>query len=189
MTTLVEVKDLKKLDKPLLEELKRYTFKYDGWMLPCMNQILRGYAKTAVWNSVTGDVAYEKKPLAYSEASAVIARDESGEILGWAFVRHPQKRTSERILEWNHSTFKWEWNGKFRYAGRRSDFMVFVRNKHRKKGVARALLIVAYYNFGKLDAYPHDRASEKFYDKNKKFVVANHTDELGHYDYKLREVA
>lgn len=75
-------------------------------------------------------------------------------------------------------------------GGARPDFMVFVKEGHRKKGLARKLLIGAYAVYGKVDVYPHDDLSRSFFGRNKRFCVLHDTSHT-HFNrakYASREV-
>ena len=117
--------------------------------------------------------------LSYSKAHVLLAWSEDGTLMGWALVRHPQRRLAIKI-PWN------PWRKA--YGGRRSDFNVYVKSKFRQRGVAKDLLLVAYNNFGRLDAYPHDKQSCSFYSKMKKFVTANVTNGWRTPEFHAREI-
>lgn len=175
--TFVEVRDLRSLEPGLLRELKRHTFGEEGWMCSSVDQILRGYA--AEWPDYN---------ISYARGHALIARDENNKIMGWGLVRHPRRRLAIKDYSYNFALHKMVWNGRYIYAGRRSDFMVYVRESHRRRGLARLCLLVAYNNFGRVDVYPHDTASDRFYERNSKFVTAYNTSRFGTAQFDSREI-
>lgn len=164
----VEVHDLKHLDPRFLKrELFPYSFREVGWMVSNIQQILRGYDETR-----------PDYKLSYNKAHILVARDDDGDVLGWACVRHPSRRVRVQICR-----------GDFAYAGRRSDFVVYVKNKYRRQGVARNLLLSAYNNWGRLTVFPHDSKSISFYNANRRFVTARNTNHFGSADFAAFEVA
>ncbi len=185
---LVEVMDLKEVPKSVLRQLRKASFGDGGWMCSLIDQLQEGYVTLAEWVSegrFEGHVKSWKQELNYSRAHALIARDEDGQFLGWALVRHPRKIVKAKVSEWEKEHYG---VGQYEYGGRRSDFMVYVKRQHRKKRVARTLLLIAYNNFGRVDVYPHDLKSERFYERNARFVTAHDTRRFTNAKYKTREV-
>ncbi len=183
---VVEVRNLKYLDKDTLKILKRLSFGSRGWMVECIDQILKGYTVTGFYDPATDEVATEKIPVVYSKGHALIARNEEGKIIGWALVRHPSKRIKIKYRDWDMDERSFV--TKYAYGGRRSDFMVYVKGLYRKQRVARTLLLVAYNNFGRMDAYPHDKKSRGFYERNKRLVTPYDTNKFSNAHFKSREV-
>ncbi len=181
---LVEVMDLRDVDKKLMRQLRRASFGDGGWMVPMMEQILLGYAVQGEWvyDGEDGRVVTKRVPLNYCRAHALIARDEDGKFLGWAMVRHPLKEVRAQVADWEKRSHKYE------YGGRRPDFMVYINKRGRRKRVARSLLLIAFNNWGRVDTYPHDDASDRFYEKNAQFVQAHDTGDFTNAKFKTREV-
>lgn len=185
---LVEVMDLREVPPDLMRKIRRASFGEDGWMTSCIDQILQGYATRYDWVEGYGVVS-ERVDISYHRAHALVARDEGGKFLGWAMVRHPKRVIKVRDRVWEGASFGARGSvKKMRYGGRRPDFMVYVNRSHRKKRVARQLLLVAYNNFGKLDAYPHDEPSSKFYARNKRFAIPVNTRRFSTAQFRAREI-
>ncbi len=164
----MEVRNLKDIQPELLKQLKKLSFGRSGWMLDAINQILKGKVKP----SVSVRLPHLKgESLSYNRGHAVIARSSTGDIMGWALVRHPSRRTKVPLMEYDFTKKVIIPSGKFAYAGRRSDFMVYVDSEYRRHRVARTLLLVAFNNFGRLTCFPHDIPSSEFYHRNRQFVV------------------
>lgn len=164
----VEVHDLKQLDpKFIRQELYTRSFHDEGWMQPCVQQILRGYSLERPWYK-----------LSYNRAHILIARGDEDQVLGWGLVRHPSRRT---YCSSNG------WSARCAYGGRRDDFMCYVSQKYRKQGVARNLLLVAYNNWGRLATFPHDDKSTEFYRKHRNFVVSYPTENFSSAKYAAFE--
>lgn len=161
--------------------IDKYSYGDEGWLKGTLYSTLKG-----VWPAYMSEGGKPERPLSYSKAHALIARDDGGKILGWAFVRHPQKRTKipKKVFCGEQQKFL----DKFAYAGRRSDFMVYVSPKSRKQRVAQSLLLVAYNNFGRVDVYPHDLHSRKFFNKMSKYVTAYTSHNLKTADFEAREI-
>ncbi len=132
------------------------------------NQLKRASFRNTGWmqpcvTQIRKGVAPGGKKLHYPEAHAIVARNPQGDLLGWAMVRHGPHR--------------------------RDDYMTWISPRHRRKGVARKLLVVAFHNFGKVQTYPHDVKSRAFYEKNKRFVSkTNDSWRMSLYQFYARDI-
>lgn len=167
---IIETHDLRHLDADLLRLLTRRFAFSDGWMRPVVRTLLKG--------------THEGRPLLYSRGYAHVAyEDDNPTPLGWAITRVPErvvKRKLRTLITREGCTYN------NISAGRRPDFMVFVDKKHRKKKIARKLLLVAYNNHGKMDVYPHDERSDSFFSGAGKMVVQHNPWYMK--EFELREI-
>lgn len=169
---IVETIDIRHVDEALLPKLLKLTFGQDGWMAHVVKDLRRAYRLSWRNGSMT------RQPLNYGQGKVFVAK-EGDKILGWALVRTPKKVKKQRT---------YGINGRWVSAGRRPDFMIYVRASQRGKKVAKALLFTAYNSCGKLDVYPHDMPSKNFYNKYPKMVNKIDAKNLYSTEYQLREI-